>query len=154
MITRIAGRAWKSGSIRAGRRTVSSPGMTRRSITLQKSSLRMDAGSSPGMTIGEANAPSQRSKAPLVHSGRSELGFPDPEPALWRVLRAWARAARWRCDRRLRARSLGARTGRPLCRFGGWRARRVLFPRSESLHGARSENLDRDARADQRAAQR
>src|SRR5580692_4371732 len=59
-------------------------------------------------------APSQRSLSPLFHSRRRVFRFPDPEFALWRVLDSGAAgSARWRRDRRLRTRSLGARTGLP-----------------------------------------
>src|SRR5581483_1036067 len=90
-----------------------------------------------------------RSFAPLLHSRRSLIRLPDPEPAVWCVLGEWSRAAPRRCDRRLRARSLGACAGRPA---GCLRTRGVCGRLAQFVHGARAEGLDAHACADQRTA--
>ena len=96
------------------------------------------------------NAPSQRSQTPLLHRRRSGVGFSDPESALWCVfVQGWAGSSRWRRDRRLRARSVGARTGRPAgCR----RARDVRGAGAQSVHGAGAQSVVAHPGADQRIA--
>ena len=80
----------------------------------------------------------------------ASVGLPDPEPPLRRVLvQGRSRAARRRRDRRLRARSLGARAGRPArCR----RPRRVRGADAQCLHGAGAEGVVAHPGADQRIA--
>src|SRR5215472_9795921 len=107
----------------------------------------------PPPTRGEGNTEtvahdeSQRPQAPLLHSRRFQLRLPDPESPLRRVLRPRVGAARWGRDRRHRARSLGTGAGRAL-RL--WRDRRVLAAIAQPFHGAWTEDVGEDARADQR----
>ena len=102
------------------------------------------------IAFGKTNAPSQRSLPPLLHPGRSRLRFPDPEPALRRVLdQGWPRPARRRRDRRLRARSLATGAGLPDRRGRTRRVRRVV---AQSVHGAGPKSLVAHAGADQRTA--
>ena len=132
----IAGRDWKSGSIRTSRelrplrlRGARTDSVMRRCGVCLRGIRRPQPARSPWMTTGSQQgddairirtrncAPSQRSQTPLLHPGRSRLRLPDPEPPLRRVLRQGRpRPARRRRDRRLRARSLAARAGLPVRR--------------------------------------
>ena len=166
---RIAGRDWKSGSIRTGREFLPSPvvgegdpsevsSAGERSLFAKLDGMPAPVGSqlrSHATTLslrGECgrnriyHAPSQRSHPPLLHPGRSRLRFPDPESPLWRVLgQGRPGAARRRCDRRLCARSLGARAGLP----AAMSATLGVFcgADAQSLHGAGAESCGRATRA-------
>ena len=102
------------------------------------------AGSSPALTNRNSEnyfAPSQRSRPPFLHPGRSGLRFPDPESALRRVLdRGRAHPAHRRRDRRLRARPLATGAGLPDRRDRTRRIRRVI---AQCLHGAGSRSAGR-----------
>ena len=176
---RIAGRDWRSGSIRTSRSSLTLPwrgrvdsrasaagwgdGLStsytaelRDHVTPPRRALNCADPPPPGegeesaATSSRGNhAPSQRSQTPLLHRRRARFPFPDPESPLRHILRQ----GRSRPARWGRDRRLCARS---LATRAGLplrcrRAGRVRRVAAQSIHGAGTKGVVEHACADQRA---